>query len=189
MDGAAAEAQALLGREALAALVEESRFGEIHERASTVVLGTGLCTPKLRAVVTEIPADRHADFGRALWELLHGDAPSRERFVGMVGALKANGEASWLMATLFPGLVAPHEHVVVDPHPFARNARRMEPQLVVSVTPNPIVYERLLDLSRRLEGELADHGLVARDLLDIHAFIVESTNPKNAKLLDVATKH
>lgn len=177
VDGVIELAGATLGAGELAALAEAERWDEIHSRASAVVEATTLCTPKQRKAVTEIPPDRHADFGRALARLLHAEGSSTEPFTRLTTLLHDETEATWGVATLFPGLLFPHEHVVVDPWPFAKQARRLEPQLVVGHAPNALVYERLRDMAQRLSAELADRGLPPQDLMDVHAFIVETLRP------------
>lgn len=189
LDGAIADAQSSLGKEELAALIAESNWTEVHARASSVIQGTSLCTPQLRKTVTEIPATRHADFAGALNDLLHGDTPSQERFSRFFGVLKDQSDVSWTVATLFTGLVFPHEHVVVEAWPFAKEARGMEPQLVVGSSPNAMVYERLREMSLRLFTELTAKDMAPRDLLDVRVFIAETLKQSRTKVARSSTKH
>lgn len=177
VDGVIELAGSTLGAVALVELVEAERWDEIHARAAAVVEGTSLCTPKQRKAVTDIHVKRYADFGQALFDLLHGEGAGTERFARFASLLKDETEASWVVTTLFAGLVFPHEHVVVDAWPFAKQARGMEPQLVVGAEPNAMVYERLRTMAQTLTADLTDRGLPPTDMLDVRAFMLETLSP------------
>ena len=189
LDAASAHAIEALAKDELQRLLDEGSFSEIHRKACAVVDGTDLCAPAARKIVTELPEERHGDFAKALFDILHSDEAFFDRFTRMLDVLQPadGGNVKWTIATLLPALVHPDKHVAVKARPFALAARWAAPQLQVVTEPNAVVYDRLREMAKSLIEQLKAEGLAPRDLLDIRTFIDQSFRPKNLEMLRNAT--
>jgi hypothetical protein len=103
-----------------------------------------------------------------------GEGPSEKRFTALAGAfekLPAPGSdvASWPVATLFPYLARPDDHMFFRPKPTQEAAKRLAFDLNYKSNLNWITYNSVLAFSKWLLGQLKQYG--AKDLIDVQSFI------------------
>lgn len=184
-DAALEEAQSILGAKELKALHKAENYEEITERALKVLDGTDLVTGAEVKLLKKMQPPRRRSFGKAVFELLHGDGAFDlrfERFVAELNtALPKKKQPSWQLATTLPALMYPETHICVRPTSFRDQARWMAPRLVFTRAPNAPTYARLLDMANAVKTELAASGDPAKDMSDVHDFIRLSLRPSAVK--------
>lgn len=117
------------------------------------------------------------------------EVPSEQRFTAMAVALEklpAPGSpvASWPVATLFPYLARPDDHMFLKPSPTQEAAKRLAFELNYKSSVNWLTYKSLLAFSKWLLGQLKQYG--AKDLIDVQSFIFVTWIP-NYTTKNVAT--
>lgn len=100
--------------------------------------------------------------------------PNRDLFEALVKVLDempAPGSpvASWPIATIFPYLARPEDHMFFRPTPTLEAAKRLAFELNYKSHPNWLTYNSLLKFSDGLLKELRQYG--AKDLIDVQSFI------------------
>jgi hypothetical protein len=169
---------------------------ELFEAAKTVVQSTNIVHPMEGAVAfgSMKPEDR-ASFVAALGELLHGtgDYGTRfDRFIDAVHIADADGKAkklTWPLATIFPAMYHPTEHVCVKPTYFEQQAPIAGLSANKSESPSSMGYARFLEVARTTQKQLVAAGHSPRDLMDVYSFIWRSQSykpPKSAPVSDGA---
>lgn len=125
----------------------------------------------------------------ALYQLLHGKKAFRKRFRLWIRTLEgALGDApTWPLATVFPALVFPEEHVCVKRSVFDLQAREVKPGTRVPDRVSRRGYRRARRITRAVRSELEDAGLEPRDMLDVRRFIWDTLRPKGREILDSLT--
>ncbi len=183
-DPAIAQAQKLLSAQQLDQLLEQLRGDEIVERALTVMRGTSLISAAQRRPLEGLDPQRYGLFGRALRDLLYGDQDLELRIAKFIQVFGSTSTPlSWAAATLWLALVHPTEHVCIRPNVFTEQARWMAPLLRLPNKPVARIYLRLRDMALALRDELGQHGLVARDLLDVYDFVWCTLRPAARKAI------
>jgi hypothetical protein len=160
-----------LSASALGALVSDGSFEEVAQRVLAVVGRTKLMFPQEAIALKkglEDPAARET-LSRLLLDLLYGSDPYAQRFGAFCSHLEAIKAARWPVATYFPFLADPAQHMFLKPMATQRMAAACEVELNYRATPNVLTYESLLRVAERLRERLADLG--TRDGIDIQSFI------------------
>jgi hypothetical protein len=167
----------LLGREEFETLLRRRAYTEVGRRALAVY-----SRPKLNllalyeaialreAVVDPAGARR---FAPALYELIYGPPPFGPRFAAFVDTLatlpqRQSGVAKWPVATLYPFLAHPGEHLIVKPNLMKRAADSLGADLRYAPRPNAVTYAAILELARAVRRGLA--AWRPRDMVDVQGF-------------------
>ncbi len=120
------------------------------------------------------PAQARAFFG-ALFELLAGKAPDRDRFEALAAAAAATSaaaapdESAWGFVTLLPFVARPDLHVPLRPRSTCEAAHRLGLDLAFDAQPNWKTYSALLAAAGVLLERLRPLG--AKDHVDVDAFM------------------
>lgn len=160
------QAEALLEKEDLSELVRRARAIE----RLVAPLGTDGEEDPLSDAAGDDPATRL--FFERLLELLSVPSPNRARFDKLFAAataLPGAGDSAWWLATVFPFVASPARHVAVSPAETRTAAAKLGCDLRWDDAPNWTTYSALRTFSAKLLEEL--HGLGARDLVDVEAFL------------------
>jgi hypothetical protein len=100
--------------------------------------------------------------------------PDQARFEALVKALDAmpapgSPVASWPIATIFPYLAQPDQHMFFRPTPTQEAAKRLAFELNYKSHPNWLTYSSVVAFAQGLLGTLRQYG--AKDLIDVQSFI------------------
>jgi hypothetical protein len=160
----------------LAAARDEGRFDDVVESAMRVLNSTTLVFPNekiaLRNGLTS-PVSRE-QFSRTLIDLLYGDAPYQARFVAFTDVLLGFDAGKWTLATYFPFLVHPREHMFLKPQVTQKAADAYGFALAYDAQPNWNTYEKLLAFCALLSEKLAPLG--PADMFDVQSFLWAAGN-------------
>jgi hypothetical protein len=172
------QAQATLSQTALDAAIEAGRFAEPWEALTALVASTDL-VPAAQIKRKPAAGEPLRNLSLRLREMLHGEGPYEQRFDRWVTALTlAFGEAPrWELATAPTGLFHPREHVCVEATAFKKQLKACGGRAAASPQPTSSGYASFLSIARLVANQLASHGEVPRDLLDVRDFIVISLKP------------
>jgi len=160
-------------------------FDGVHGAAIEMLEVSTLVRPNQLSALRDLPQSRHEIFSRSLAALLHGEGPYPRRFEDFIRTM---GDPGWSLATAFPALVHPTEHVCVNPAPFKEQALWMAPHMKHPKSPEAGAYGRYLNMARGVFAKLEEAGQAPRDLLDVHDFIYETLRPAARKLAKTAPK-
>ncbi len=178
----------MLNKEAMQACIAEDDHQEILDRAVKILSRTTLVKPsKGRKLLEKVEGAENAKtFSLALYALLHGKKRYRKRFGAWVDALAEvlGEEPAWGMASVFPALLRPTEHVCVKRQAFALEAREVKPGMHIGKNVNRRSYRRVRRVARKVRKMLEAEGMAPRDLLDVRRFIWDTLRPKGRNLLD-----
>jgi hypothetical protein len=178
-EAAFAEVRATLAVDVLDRALAEERVFEVAASTIRLLESTSLLTgPQLRPLRTMAPR-LHANLVQTLRGLLHGTEAYELRFERFIAALTQHRQPgpTWQLATALPALFAPDQHICVRVTTFREQAKWMAPRLVLTSTPSGALYMRLADMARAVKTALEREGLVPRDLMDVHNFMVVSLAP------------
>lgn len=125
-----------------------------------------------------------------IYALLYGEDRYRQRFRTWCDVLQnaLGEEPSWPMATLFPALVLPAEHVCVKRRVFALQALEVRPGSSVPKKVNRRGYRKARRVARATRDKLVAAGLEPRDLLDVRRFVWDTLRPKALQIRDEMKK-
>lgn len=123
----------------------------------------------------------HAEFAKALRELLYGERAYGLRFDGFTTTLDVEGGPTWPMATLLPALVYPADHIFVKPTFMKKQALILDIDPKYDTSPNATTYEQFLQAAKRTKELLEEAGQRPRDLWDVFVFINKTLSPKAIK--------
>jgi hypothetical protein len=183
-----AMAKELLSKATMQAHIAQEDYQAILDGAVQILSRTTLVKPsKGRKLLEKVSGDQHAKtFALALYALLHGQKRFRKRFGAWVDALTdvLGEEPNWGIATIFPALLYPTEHVCVKRRPFALEAREVKPGTHISKAVNRRSYRRARRVARKVRKLLTDQGMEPRDMLDVRRFVWDTLRPKGKKMLD-----
>ncbi len=145
-----------------------------------VLDSTDLVGKKRVDAIRELDAAESTALLSALRALLWDDGSFAVHFDAWLSALRrAMGTAaSWELATAPLALVHPDKHVCVRRSTFRAQAAYMSPRLRIDLKPSIAVYQRCLEMARRVMERLRQSGLEPDDLLDIHDFMRETLRPQ-----------
>jgi hypothetical protein len=139
--------------------------------ALSVMSATSLVLPKDQAALRDGLAKpaRREEFCRRLLGLLHSSAPFQERFEAFAEVLVAVGAGKWTIATYFPFILFPKEHMFLKPAVTQKAAEACGFALAFDRKLNWRTYEQLLAFARKLERYLV--RLEPEDLIDVQSFL------------------
>jgi len=160
-----------LSEKSLRSAVEAGRFDEVAKAALLVMTATDLVSPNDQAALRDglaRPAARE-EFGRRLLDLLHQSAAFQERFEAFARFLVAAGVGKWTVATYFPFILYPTEHMFLKPVVTQRAAEACGFPLAYDPRLNWRTYEQLLAFAGKLKQYLAQ--LEPEDMLDVQSFL------------------
>lgn len=164
------QVQARLAPKRVAELIVKDEIGMVWQEAAELLRESSL-------VVGALPepegAHERRQLAQAVVDLLHGQESYERRFDRWVSAFTSVvGDApSWQTATALPALLAPVEHVYVDPPSFRRQLGFLGRPSAMGGRPSGSAYLRCLAAAQSLANLLAARGEIARDLLDVHDFV------------------
>lgn len=184
-EGLIEDAQELLGKKHIDALIAEDKHAEVVEAMHKLTDSTDLTTKRHGAPLTAIRGQGAVEVANALRDLLYGKGEYAIRFEAFVAVLsRAMGTApSWQMATLFAAAIHPTEHLFVKPKTTDLQAEWMAPGITMTKLPNGPTYERLREMAMKMGERLGRKNLAPRDLLDLHDFMWETLRPKARKTI------
>lgn len=165
-----------LGKSEFDRLLSVEEYDEITRRASQVEGRTNLLAVFEKAALHDAVKGSEAakHFACGLYDLIHGaDAfePRFKRFVQVLDGLPQpkTQVAKWPIATIFPFLALPGEHLFLKPNVTQQAAKRRAFSLNYDPRPNWLTYSCLLKFGQILMEDLAE--LEPRDMIDIQSFI------------------
>lgn len=172
------KAEETLSRAALDAAIDGGRPGQAWDALVSLLAGTDL-VPAAALKRRPAPGESERTLALRLRELLHGDGPYEGRFDRWALALTAAlGEpARWELATAPSALFHPREHLAVEPTAFKKQVKACGGRAAPGQQPTGTGYASFLSVARLLANQLASHGEVPRDLLDVRDFVVVSSKP------------
>lgn len=179
-DPALAKAAEMLAKDAIDQAIEAGDCAGVLERVGKALAATDLVTAAKRKKLASIKGEQAEGVAKALRAVLYGEGPLAIRFDAWVGRVAtAIGTApGWQMATAPLALVYPTEHVCVRPSSFRAQAAWMSPGLKLGRTPKAVVYERCVNMAKRVAEKLREADLAPTDMLDIYDFIWVTLKPK-----------
>jgi hypothetical protein len=168
--GVMARTQERLGSERVAELLEKRNFAELWDDALAMLSASGLAAGELQPA--RLPAE-HRLLAEALADLLHGKQSYDHRFERWIATYTSvfKRAPSWQTATALPAMLAPTEHVYVEPTAFRKQLKLLALPSAFGTRPSGATYVRCLAAAKSLANRLATHGEVPRDLLDVHDFV------------------
>jgi hypothetical protein len=172
------KAEEALSKGALDAALEGGRYLAVWEALAGVLSGTDL-VPAAQLKRTPVAGEPQRNLAIRLRELLHGEGGFEQRFDRWVGALNlAFGEPPrWELATAPAGVFHAREHLCVEPTTFRKQLKACGGRTAPGLAPTSTGYASFLSVARLLANQLASHGEVPRDLLDVRDFVVVSLKP------------
>lgn len=161
-----------LNREELKKLISAGDYSGVCKRALAVVNKTNLIFPNekmaLKDGLSGNPADREK-FARALDQLLHHPSDFESRFMSFAKVLEGIGVAKWTIATYFPFLAYPAEHMFLKPVVTQSAADACDFEIHYQAKLNWRTYSLLLKFCSSLREAISD--LKPRDMIDLQSFI------------------
>ncbi len=184
-----ARAQELLNRDRLDTLRAEGRHADIVAAMMQLADATDLTTKRHAQPLERVRATEATELADALYDVLYGAEDYTIRFERWVAVLARTTRASaaWQLATLYPAIVHPAEHLFVKPKITDLQAEWMAPQLRMTKLPNGATYARLREMAIALGERLGEAGFAPRDLLDLHDFMWETLRPKARTMIAKGT--
>lgn len=163
--------QELLGPAELNALLRDESFAEISKRARSVMNANKLVFPQEKMSLKDglDTAANEERFARRLGDLLYGSREYRPRFEEFVDTLELIGANTWPVATYFPFIAFPSEHMLLKPDIMKRAADACNFELNYRVEVNWWTYESLLRFTAALKELISD--LKPRDNIDMQSYI------------------
>jgi hypothetical protein len=155
----------------LRAAVQEGRSEDVEKAALLVLGATGLVSLRDQAALRDglvRPTAREA-FSHRLLDLLHGNAAFQARFEAFAEVLVAAGAATWPVATYFPFILFPREHMFLKPVVTQKAAEACGFALAYDTRLNWRTYEQLLAFAKKVEKYVVD--LEPEDLFDVQSFL------------------
>jgi hypothetical protein len=175
------EMRGSLTDEALQQALDDGRSTEVVESIIKTLAHTNLVKPKELNALEQLPSGQHADYVTALRDLLFGEAPMDERFDRFAAAQGKKG--GWPVVTAPAALVQPESMVCVQPTMIRRQARVLEPALIVGTDPKGRIYERVLTMLNRVRDLLTEASLQPADLMDVFDLMGVTLLPSARQLL------
>ncbi len=175
---AANTASELLGRDEFRRLIEEQDFRELVNRLkkiaqSTNLLFLGIPSRGDLSILHQENIDQ-SEFAHSLFDLLHGDNPTPERFQRYLDWIHERAYPSkWTFPTYYLFLLNPEEEMFVKPAVTSGFARRIRLGAEFSGEPTAEKYALIREVSHQLRESLAEpYG--AHDMIDIQSLIYVS---------------
>jgi len=171
---ASAQAQDLLGADALRELIEQEDYAEVVRRVEQVAQSTNLLWLQMpREGDLSILYRQDFDpvsFSGALYDLLHGDGSSPERLERYVSYTKAQGlPAKWALPTYLLMMMHPETDFFVKPEATKWFLKQMDNPLKLGSKASDVVYISILEAAEDLQDQLA--SFEPKTLLDIQSYV------------------
>lgn len=151
------------------ALLKDHRYEEVALRARRVIEKLNLPSQfevmKLRSGMK----GNEKRFAEGINDYLFGHDDFSERFERFTTILGEIGAAKWPIATYYPFMMFPAEHMFLKPEVTQAAADACGFELMYRPELNFVTYSKLLDFSKYLFDQLSD--LNPRDMIDIQSFI------------------
>lgn len=168
---------ASLGDGRLRALLASGEVAEAVKRVEKVIAATNLlhATEQIALFAALSQGAEASDFLHALDDFLSRGPRDREafnRYLSAFESLPKMGKArvqTWLTFTVLPFLARPDWFISLKPTEARQAADALAYDIRYDPAPNWDTYQRFLDLSELLRGEL--EGLGCRDMIDVQSFI------------------
>jgi hypothetical protein len=160
-----------LGQSDFNSLLSSANYQEICKRALSVVNKTNLIFPNEKMSLKEGLASESGQklFSETLFSLLYGEGDLENRFDAFADALERLGAAKWTVATYFPFITFPDQHIFLKPEVTQKAAEVCGFELNYRGEVNWLTYSKLLEFSRFLFTSLSE--LNPRDMIDVQSFI------------------
>jgi hypothetical protein len=165
-------------REALArSRCEEALASDGHEELADIIADllsrTDLAPISHAKALKGLDPEEKRQYVESVVQLLHGGENRDQHFKAYVDTLRTlfDERPNWRVATVLPGLVDPHSHVVVRRSAFVRQAGSVAPTAKYSRRATASSYRNFLRVAVGTRKRLATAGHEPRDLLDVHDFI------------------
>jgi hypothetical protein len=164
------EIQERFAQERVAVRLQKQQFAELWDDAVELLGASGLATAPLQRAR---PPSEQRLLAEALSSLLQGEQSYEHRFDRFISAYASlfRDPPSWQTTTAFSALLAPLEHVYVEPTAFRKQLKLLGLPSAFGARPSGAAYLRCLAAAKKLANMLATRGEVPRDLLDVHDFI------------------
>jgi hypothetical protein len=169
----ARETQKELGLEAMKALLDESNFRAICDRAIKL---TGIRSNAMIfknekiALRNGVKSEGSARlFAESLFNVLHGTSDFDGRFNGFVNCLQTIGANKWTNATYFLFFMYPDRHMFVKPTITQNAAEVCGYEINYRPELNARTYRSVLEFSAYLKKAIA--SLEPRDMIDVQSFM------------------
>lgn len=167
----------LLNKEEFDGLLEERQYVEICRRVVQIEAKTKiLLSPYEKAALHDgVRAEKAAELvACGLFDLVYGDDDFQLRFEEFSRDLYSwprgqTSPAKWTIATLFPFIALPKQHIFLKPEVTKACAKRRRFSLNYKTEPNWLTYTCFLRLAAVIAEEVAD--LTPRDMIDIQSYI------------------
>jgi hypothetical protein len=166
---AAGKAPRALSRAALQGLAPE-QLGDVWNQTVALIASSELCAEQLQATSN---TDERRALGEAVRDLICSSDPYErrlDRFLLRYGAVFRQ-DLGWQGATALAALVAPFDHVCVEPNAFRKQLKVLARYSGLGPRPGGAGYIRCRAMARMLASALAAHGEVPTDLFEVHALI------------------
>jgi hypothetical protein len=166
----------LLNQEEFDRLLEEKQFLEICRRAVQIEAKTNLLARFEKSALHDaVKVERAAELAAVgLFDLVYGDDDFQVRFEEFATDLRSwptrqTSPFKWTIATIFPFLALPKQHIFLKPEVTNAAAKRRHFSLNYKPEVNWLTYSCLLRLAAVLAEEVAD--LYPRDIIDIQSYL------------------
>jgi hypothetical protein len=171
-------AQGPLSAATLDAAIAAGKFSEVWSSLTSLLASVDLVPgPQLKR--KSVPGEPEKNLAIRLRELLHGEGSYDQRFDRWVSALTAAlGQApGWELATAPSALFHPRDQLCVEPTAFKKQLKACRGRAAGNQPPTSSGYAAFLSVARLVANQLAAHGEVPRDLVDVRDFVVVSLKP------------
>lgn len=181
------DARELLSPERLQEAVQSSEgVAALMQDLRELLDSTSLVTKTQLKPLRRVKGDDARKWLEELHEVLYGDvifARRFDRFVNVLRGVDSRGP-SWQLATVFPALVQPEEHVCVHPTAFRKQAAELVPEVDLPRRVSALTYSTARKIANTTKAALEDKGLNPADMVDIHDFVTSTLKPSAKKVLD-----
>lgn len=166
----------LLGKEIFKVLLQQRNFKEICDRAKRVVNKTNLISPYEKIWFSNGVGveSNYEKFAESLFDLLYGEREMQIRFEQFSALLTEIGAAKWPIATYFPFITFPENHMFLKPVVTQDAANVLSQEINYRPELNWLTYSQVLALAERIRKELRKDGrksLAPQDMIDVQSFI------------------
>lgn len=167
---AATQAQETLTASALKQWIDSKSTEPLVAALKKVMNSTNICSPFEKTRFSEflLTEGSAVAFAQHLVKLLYGDNFDAA-FGDFAEYLKTTNLRSWPIATYYPYLVKPQEHIFLKPEIYQRCAYRLGYNDSYESQVNPETYRAQYRMAHDLLSKLKPHG--AKDMIDVQSFM------------------
>jgi hypothetical protein len=153
-------------------LLAAGQAAEVMQRALKVISATNLVYRIEMLKFRDVPAGAAPGVAEALCNLLEaGDENMPAAVEAFAQALDPWDAAKWPIVTYFPFLQRPDRMPFVKPFAVQQAAQALGYDIGYGALPSAAAYRRVIGLYDIVGKEMAQHGLHARDLIDVQTFL------------------